>query len=59
LLKLALNVHLSASNLGWFLESAASSQVQQQTAHNMLVGNKVSVVLRHQNSGWAVMNPKG
>lgn len=32
--------------IGWFLESAASSQVQQQTARDMLAGHKVSEVMR-------------
>jgi Zn-dependent protease/CBS domain-containing protein len=32
--------------IGWFLESAAASQVQQQTAHDTLAGHKVSEVMR-------------
>lgn len=31
--------------IGWFLESAAASQVQQQVVRNMLVGHKVSEVM--------------
>ncbi len=31
--------------IGWFLESAASSQVQQQTVRDMLTGHKVSEVM--------------
>ncbi len=31
--------------IGWFLESAASSQVQKQTVHDMLTGHKVSEVM--------------
>lgn len=31
--------------IGWFLESAAASQVQQQVVRNMLVGHRVSEVM--------------
>jgi CBS domain-containing protein len=31
--------------IGWFLESAASAQVQQQTVHDVLAGHKVSEVM--------------
>ncbi len=32
--------------IGWFLESTALSQLQQQTAHDMLAGHKVSEAMR-------------
>jgi Zn-dependent protease len=32
--------------IGWFLESAASSQVRQQTIHDLLAGHRVSDVMR-------------
>jgi predicted transcriptional regulator len=32
--------------IGWFLESAAASQVRQQTVHDTLAGHKVSEVMR-------------
>ena len=34
--------------IGWFLESAASSQVQQQLVQNLLVGHKVSEALGNE-----------
>ena len=33
--------------IGWFLESAATSQVQQQTIHDLLAGHRVADVMRH------------
>lgn len=32
--------------IGWFLESAAASQVRQQTIHDLLAGHRVSDVMR-------------
>src|SRR5512135_1821411 len=32
--------------IGWFLESAASSQLQQQTIHDLLAGHRVSDAMR-------------
>jgi len=32
--------------IGWFLESAAASQVQQQTIHDLLAGHRVSDTMR-------------
>jgi Zn-dependent protease/CBS domain-containing protein len=32
--------------IGWFLESAAASQVQQQTIHDLLAGRRVSEAMR-------------
>jgi Zn-dependent protease len=34
--------------IGWFLESAASSQIQQQTIHDMLAGHHVADAMRHE-----------
>ncbi len=33
--------------IGWFLESAASSQIHQQTIHDLLAGHHVADVMRH------------
>jgi predicted transcriptional regulator len=33
--------------IGWFLESAASSQIQQQTIHDLLAGHHVADAMRH------------
>jgi len=40
--------------IGWFLKSAAASQVQQQTLHDALVGHKVSDVM---NRNFTVIPP--
>jgi len=34
--------------IGWFLESAASSQIQQQTIHDLLAGHHVSDAMRRE-----------
>ena len=36
--------------IGWFLESAAASQVQQQTIHDLLAGHRVSDTMRRDYS---------
>jgi Zn-dependent protease/CBS domain-containing protein len=41
--------------IGWFLESAAASQVEQQTIHDVLAGHRVSEAMRRN---YSVVNPE-